>query len=50
MASTIRIMTSKVPSNFWEKVFYPIRKCLRETDRFYRAREQSQYLTFPFVY
>jgi hypothetical protein len=50
MATTIRTMTPKVPSNFWEKVFYPIRKRLRETDRLYRARERSQYLTFPFVY
>ena len=48
MASSVRIMTSKVPSDFWEKVFYPIRMRLRETDRLYRPADESQYLTFPF--
>jgi hypothetical protein len=51
MASTIiRRMTPKVPSSFWVKVFDPIWRRPQEADLFYQARQQSQYLTFPFVF
>ena len=44
------IMTPKVPSNFWRKIFYKIGRRPRKKDRFYQARQQSQYLTFPFAF
>ena len=51
MATTaVRRMTPKVSNNFWEKVFGPIWHRHQEADLFYQARQQSQYLTFPFVF
>ena len=48
--ATVHTTSPKVSSNFWNRVFSPIQRRLRETGRFYRARQYSQYLTFPFAY
>lgn len=52
--STVRSMPWKVSgNNFLERVFYPIWRCPYEAGLFYQvyhARQQSQYLTFPFVF